>query len=36
METIKKKSAKKLPSADWTYRVAPGSPSIKGQHGPKA
>ncbi|HEY6761263.1 MAG TPA: alkaline phosphatase D family protein [Baekduia sp.] len=36
MDTIKKKSTKKLPSADWTYRVAPGAPSIKGQHGPKA
>src|SRR3954452_13857754 len=35
MDTIKKKSTKKLSSADWTYRVAPGSPSIKGQHGPK-
>jgi alkaline phosphatase D len=36
MDTIKKKSTKKLPSADWTYRIAPGSPSIKGQHGPAA
>ena len=36
MDTIKKKSTKKLPSADWTYRVTPGSPSIKGQHGPRA
>lgn len=36
MDTIKKKSTKKLPSAAWTYHVAPGSPSIKGQHGPKA
>jgi alkaline phosphatase D len=34
LETIKKKSTKKLPSAPWTYKVAPGSPSIKGQHGP--
>jgi alkaline phosphatase D len=33
-DTIKKKSTKKLPSAGWTYKVAPGSPSIKGQHGP--
>jgi alkaline phosphatase D len=30
MDTIKKKSTKKLPSADWTYHVAPGAPSIKG------
>jgi alkaline phosphatase D len=36
LETIKKKSTKKLPSASWTYKVAPGSPSIKGQHGPPA
>jgi alkaline phosphatase D len=36
MDTIKKKSTKKLPSATWTYKVAPGSPSIKGQHGPPA
>jgi alkaline phosphatase D len=35
MQTIKKRSTKKLPAAEWTYRVAPGSPSIKGQHGPK-
>ncbi|HWH96499.1 MAG TPA: alkaline phosphatase D family protein [Baekduia sp.] len=34
MDTIKKKSSKKLPSADWTYHVTPGAPSIKGQHGP--
>jgi alkaline phosphatase D len=34
MDTIKKRSTKKLPSADWTYHVAPGAPSIKGQHGP--
>jgi alkaline phosphatase D len=34
MKTIKKRSTAKLPSADWTYKVAPGSPSIKGQHGP--
>ena len=34
MQTIKKRSTKKLPSAQWTYRVAPGQPSIKGQHGP--
>ncbi len=36
LETIKKKSTKKLPSAAWTYKIAPGSPSIKGQHGPPA
>jgi alkaline phosphatase D len=36
MKTIKKRSTSKLPSADWTYKVTPGSPSIKGQHGPKA
>jgi alkaline phosphatase D len=36
METIKKKSTKKLPSTEWTYKVAPGAPSIKGQHGPPA
>jgi alkaline phosphatase D len=35
MQTIKKRSTKRLPSAEWTYHVAPGSPSIKGQHGPK-
>jgi alkaline phosphatase D len=35
MQTIKKRSTAKLPSADWTYHVTPGSPSIKGQHGPK-
>jgi alkaline phosphatase D len=35
MQTIKKRSTKRLPAAEWTYRVAPGSPSIKGQHGPK-
>ena len=34
LETIKKKSTTKLPSAQWTYRVTPGAPSIKGQHGP--
>src|SRR3954447_33249 len=34
MQTIKKRSTKRLPSAQWTYRVAPGQPSIKGQHGP--
>lgn len=34
LETIKKKSTKKLPSADWTYKLTPGAPSIKGQHGP--
>lgn len=36
MKTIKKRSTAKLPSAEWTYKVTPGSPSIKGQHGPKA
>jgi alkaline phosphatase D len=36
MDTIKKKSTKKLPSADWTYHITPGQPSIKGQHGPPA
>jgi alkaline phosphatase D len=36
MQTIKKRTTAKLPSAEWTYRVAPGAPSIKGQHGPKA
>jgi alkaline phosphatase D len=36
LETIKKKSTKKLPSADWTYKITPGAPSIKGQHGPPA
>jgi alkaline phosphatase D len=36
METIKKKSTKRLPSADWTYNITPGHPSIKGQHGPVA
>jgi alkaline phosphatase D len=36
MNTIKKKSTKKLPSAAWTYKLTPGSPSIKGQHGPPA
>jgi alkaline phosphatase D len=34
MKTIKKRTTAKLPSADWTYRITPGSPSIKGQHGP--
>lgn len=34
MKTIKKRTTSKLPSADWTYRITPGSPSIKGQHGP--
>lgn len=36
MDTIKRKSTKRLASADWTYHVTPGSPSIKGQHGPAA
>jgi alkaline phosphatase D len=36
METIKKRTTKKLAAADWTYHVTPGAPSIKGQHGPKA
>jgi alkaline phosphatase D len=34
MQTIKRRTTAKLPSAEWTYRIAPGSPSIKGQHGP--
>lgn len=34
MQTIKKRSTAKLPSAEWTYHVTPGAPSIKGQHGP--
>jgi alkaline phosphatase D len=34
METIKKRSTTKLPSAPWTYHLTPGQPSIKGQHGP--
>jgi alkaline phosphatase D len=36
METIKKRTTKRLPPADWTYHVAPGAPSIRGQHGPAA
>jgi alkaline phosphatase D len=36
METIKQRSTKRLPSAPWTYHVARGVPSIKGQHGPAA
>jgi alkaline phosphatase D len=36
METIKKRTTKRLASADWTYHVAPGHPSVKGQHGPPA
>jgi alkaline phosphatase D len=36
MQTIKKKTTHKLPSADWTYTITPGQPSIKGQHGPPA
>jgi alkaline phosphatase D len=36
MQTIKKKTTKKLPSAGWTYHITPGQPSIKGQHGPAA
>jgi alkaline phosphatase D len=34
MQTIKKRSTAKLPATDWTYHVARGNPSIKGQHGP--
>ena len=36
MQTIKKKTTKKLLSADWTYHITSGQPSIKGQHGPAA
>jgi alkaline phosphatase D len=36
MDTIKKRSTTKLPAAEWTYHVARGNPSIKGQHGPAA
>jgi alkaline phosphatase D len=36
METIKKRSTKRLPSADWTYHLTRGNPSVKGQHGPPA
>ncbi|QEC46291.1 hypothetical protein FSW04_00995 [Baekduia soli] len=36
MQTIKKRSSARLPSADWTYHVARGAPSVKGQHGPPA
>jgi alkaline phosphatase D len=36
MQTIKKKTTTRLPSADWTYNITPGQPSIKGQHGPAA
>lgn len=35
MKTIKKKTKATMPSADWTYHVERGNPSIKGQHGPK-
>src|SRR3954447_7346698 len=34
LQTIKKKTTKTLPSKDWTYHVARGNPSIKGQHAP--
>src|SRR3954469_16350827 len=30
MQTIKKRTTAKLPATDWTYKVAPGAPSIKG------
>ncbi|MDX6713705.1 MAG: alkaline phosphatase, partial [Baekduia sp.] len=36
MQTIKKKTTTRLPSADWTYNITPGQASIKGQHGPAA
>ena len=36
VETIKKKTTKLLPADAWTYQVARGQPSIKGQHGPAA
>lgn len=35
METVKRRTTKRLPSKDWTYHVERGHPSIKGQHGPK-
>src|SRR3954452_15986541 len=35
MDTIKKRSPKRWRPADGPSRVPPGSPSIKGQHGPK-
>jgi alkaline phosphatase D len=34
MQTIKKRSTKRLSAAEWTYRVARGVPTVKGQHGP--
>ncbi len=34
METIKKKTTKTLPGADFSYKVERGQKSIKGQHGP--
>jgi alkaline phosphatase D len=34
MKTIKQKTTAKLAPTEWTYHVAPGSPSVKGQHGP--
>ncbi|MBI5106061.1 MAG: alkaline phosphatase D family protein [Solirubrobacterales bacterium] len=34
MDTIKKRSRKKLSGAEWKYVVQRGNPSIKGQHGP--
>lgn len=36
MDTIKKKTTKTLPGADFSYKVARGQKSIKGQHGPPA
>ena len=34
MDTIKKKTTKTLPGADFSYKVVRGQTSIKGQHGP--
>lgn len=34
LDTIKKKTTKTLPSAEFTWKVARGQPSIKGQNGP--
>jgi alkaline phosphatase D len=36
LETIKKRSRKTLPGGPWTYHLARGQKSIKGQHGPAA
>jgi hypothetical protein len=36
LETIKQKTTKTLPGADFSYKVARGQTSIKGQHGPAA